>query len=85
MYTFLKIVDRRLMIFDAHLFKEHLLIVMSITIRRGKVDVMSITYSHGITNNFPGGQFIHVRILSMIDSMRPFEHESLNGLLAHFH
>jgi hypothetical protein len=36
---------------------------------------LPLTYLHGITNHFPGGQFIHVRFLTVLDIMRPFEHE----------
>jgi len=30
---------------------------------------------HFISNNFPGGLFIHVRILRLMDIMNPFEHD----------
>jgi hypothetical protein len=69
------------MIFEGHLFKEYLLIVTSIIIQEDKVDVMSIrfhclfSFLHDITNYFPGGRFIHVRILFVIDTIGPFEHE----------
>ena len=36
---------------------------------------LPLTHFHGITNNFPGGQFIYVRTLCVIDTMCPFEHE----------
>ncbi len=45
---------------------------------------LPITYVHGITNNFPGGQFIHVRILLVIDTMCPFEHEFFERIARSF-
>ena len=36
---------------------------------------LPLTDFHGITNNFPGGQFSHVRVLYVTDTVRPFEHE----------
>ena len=36
---------------------------------------LPLAHLQGITNNFPGGQFIHVRSLYVMDAMCPFEHE----------
>jgi hypothetical protein len=36
---------------------------------------LPLTYLQAITNKFPGGQFIHVRIVTLFDTMRPFEYE----------
>ncbi|CAF2974870.1 unnamed protein product, partial [Rotaria sp. Silwood2] len=45
---------------------------------------LPITDLHGITNNFPRGQFIHVRILTVIDTMCPFEHEFFERITRSF-
>jgi hypothetical protein len=45
---------------------------------------LPIIFFHGITNNFPGGQFIHVRILYVIDTLRPFEHEFFERITRSF-
>ncbi len=45
---------------------------------------LPIIYFSGITNNFPGGQFIHVRILTVVDTMRPFEHEFFERITRSF-
>ena len=36
---------------------------------------MPFEHIHGITNSFPGGQFIHVRSLYVVDGLHPFEHD----------
>ena len=36
---------------------------------------LPLSHLHGITNHFPGGEFLHVRSLYVIDAMCPFEHE----------
>ena len=36
---------------------------------------LPLTNFHGVTNQLPGGQFPHVRVLYVTDTVRPFEHE----------
>lgn len=47
-------------------------------IGKGRCHVYSVplplTNFHGVTNNFPGGLFMYVRVLWVTDLMRPFEH-----------
>ena len=45
---------------------------------------LPLTHFHDITNNFPGGQFIHVRNLYVVDTMRPFEHEFFQRITRSF-
>ncbi len=45
---------------------------------------LSLIYLQGITNNFPGGEFLHVRILSVVDTMRPFEQEFFERITRSF-
>ena len=45
---------------------------------------LPLTHFHGITNNSPGDQFIHVRNLYVIDAMYPFEHEFFQRITRSF-
>ena len=45
---------------------------------------LPLTHLHGITNSFPGGEFIHVRSLYVIDAMCPFEHEFFRRITRSF-
>ena len=36
---------------------------------------LPLTHLHGITNNFPGGELLHIRSLYVMDATCPFEHE----------
>jgi hypothetical protein len=50
----------------------------SLTFYGGRCHIYSLPFQmdrmHGITHNFPGGIFVHVRCLSMFDVSHPFEH-----------
>ena len=55
---------------------------------QGRCHVYSVPYLltrfHGITNNFPGSQFTHVRSLFVLDGTRPFEHEFFQRIAPSF-
>lgn len=45
---------------------------------------LQVTHLQGITNNFPGGQFLYVRTLYVMDAIFPFEHEFFRRISCSF-